>query len=75
MRNVVFLISLLSRHAHSGTQELIQAYALMCKPNEAGKRARPTEIVVDDEVLPEAKMSNVSEMQPTQRQKSNCVCM
>ena len=51
----------------------------MCKPNEAGKRARPTENV-DDEVLlvPEAKVANVSETQPTQWQKSikdNCVCM
>ena len=43
-----------------------------CKPNEAGKRARPTENV-DDEVLlvPEAKVSNVSETQPTQRQKKH----
>jgi hypothetical protein len=82
--NVVLLFSYFHGHAlYSGSQELICAYALMCKPKEVDKRPRGN---TDDEVLlvPEAKVCKVSQTQPSQPTQptqprkssaSDCVCM
>ena len=58
-----------------GSQELICAYARMCKPEEV---KRPREIM-DDNVLPDANGPQDTQTQPTQPKKrafsDNCVCM
>jgi hypothetical protein len=88
--NVVLLLSYFHGHAlYSGTQELIGAYAGMCKPTEAGKRSlRPSEEEgvhppVQRSRLGEAPTEQLQSQQPTQKQQRSikdkiedkCVCM